>query len=229
MSNLSEDDIALAAEYVLGLLDSAAEAAASARMVNDAEFAKEVAAWRDWLLPLLDGNDTDAPENVWNNIHAALSATSAQNDNRPSVRLWQALTALSVSAAAILAVLLIQQPAPTIVPEPEAPLIAALGSDTEKAAITASYNKEKGEMLLTPVSLDTGRLYPELWVIPADGTPHSLGIVSGEKPSAIIISADMRQFLDEGATLAITPEPQTGGPGGKPSGPVIASGKIVSI
>jgi anti-sigma-K factor RskA len=35
--------------------------------------------------------------------------------------------------------------------------------------------------------------------------------------------------MGSGGTLAITPEPQTGGPGGKPSGPVIASGKITTI
>ena len=38
-----------------------------------------------------------------------------------------------------------------------------------------------------------------------------------------------QRLIDQGATLAITPEPQAGGPGGQPSGPVIASGKIVSI
>lgn len=84
-------------------------------------------------------------------------------------------------------------------------------------------------MLLTPVSLDTGKLYPELWIIPADGKPRSLGIVSGDSPSQISINAKLRDFIDQGATLAITPEPETGGPGGQPSGPILASGKIVSI
>jgi anti-sigma-K factor RskA len=44
MSRLSEDDIALAGEFVLGLLDAAEQAAAQARAATDAMFAAEIEA-----------------------------------------------------------------------------------------------------------------------------------------------------------------------------------------
>jgi anti-sigma-K factor RskA len=229
MTMLSEDDIALAGEYVLGLLDPATDASAAARIATDADFASEVEAWRMRLQPIIDGNDTPAPQSVWNAVEAALPQPTAQDVGRGSLRIWQMIAGLSTSAAAILAVILLQQPAPVAPPAPVSPLLAALGSETGTASLTARYDGSNGQMLLTPVSLDTGKLYPELWIIPADGQPRSLGIVRGDAPSQISIDADLRGFIDQGATLAITPEPEGGGPGGQPTGPVIASGKIVSI
>jgi anti-sigma-K factor RskA len=82
---------------------------------------------------------------------------------------------------------------------------------------------------LHPVSLDTGNLYPELWVIPADGKARSLGIVSGDHATQMLVPKQLREFLNQGATLAITPEPTGGAPGGKATGPVLASGKIISV
>jgi anti-sigma-K factor RskA len=110
-----------------------------------------------------------------------------------------------------------------------APMIAALGSETGNAAITARYDAGSGELLLTPVSLNTGKLYPELWVIPADGKARSLGMMAADKPTQLMVTAEMRAFMAQGATLAITPEPAGGAPGGKATGPVIASGKITTI
>lgn len=229
MTMLNENDVTLAGEYVLGLLDPSADALAAARVATDAEFSAEVEAWRWRFQPMLDGNDTPVSPDVWHKIAAALPKPTGQDDVNGRVRLWQSLAGLSTIAAAIMAVILLQQPAPVVPPEPAAPLIAALGSETGKASLTARYDSDHGQMLLTPVSLDTGELYPELWVIPADGTPRSLGIVSGDSPSQITINANLRDFIDQGATLAVTPEPQNGGPGGKPSGPILASGKIVII
>jgi anti-sigma-K factor RskA len=105
-------------------------------------------------------------------------------------------------------------------------MIAALGSEDGRSAITATYDSAQGTMLLTPVALDTGELYPELWIIPADGKARSLGVINGDRPTKMDVSPDMRQYMNEGALLAITPEPAEGAPGGVATGPVLASGKI---
>lgn len=225
---LSEDDIALAGEYVLGLLDAAGEAQANARIATEPVFAAEVEAWRLRLQSMLDGEETP-PAHVWTGIENALPSPSGQDVGQGKLIFWRTLTGISVSAAAILGILLLQRPDAPPVPAPEAPLIAALGSETGNASLTASYQANSGRMIVTPVSLDTGELYPELWIIPADGTPRSLGMVATKEATAITVPAEMRQYMDAGGTLAITPEPQSGGPGGKPSGPVIASGKITTI
>lgn len=228
MTILSEDDIALAGEYVLGLLDAAGEVSANARIATDAEFAAEVEAWRERLAPMLAGDEVP-PAHLWDAIQDAMPAPTGQDVGTGKLLFWRTLTGISVSAAAILGILLLQKPDAVAPTTPEAPLIAALGSETGGASLTASYEAGTGRMIVTPVSLDTGKLYPELWIIPSDGQPRSLGIVASKAVTSMTVPAELQQFMGTGGTLAITPEPQTGGPGGKPSGPVIASGKITTI
>lgn len=228
MTKLSEDDIALAGEFVLGLLDAAGEATASARVATDTAFAAEVEAWRDRLAPMLTGDEV-APAHIWDAIQSSLPSPTEQDNGTGKLLFWRTLTGISVSAAAILGILVLQKPEAVAPPAPEAPLIAALGSETGNASLTASYEASTGRMIVTPVSLDTGKLYPELWIIPADGSPRSLGIVESRRATAMTVPAEMRRFMDAGGTLAITPEPETGGPGGKPTGPVLASGKITIL
>jgi anti-sigma-K factor RskA len=228
MTILSEDDIALAGEYVLGLLDTAAEASANARIATDGEFAAEVEAWRERLAPMLAGDETP-PAHLWDAIQDAIPSPTGQDTGSGKLLFWRTLTGISVGAAAILGILLMQKTDVITPPAPEAPLIAALGSETGAASLTASYEVGTGRMIVTPVSLDTGKLYPELWIIPSDGKPRSLGIVASKAATSMTVPAELQQFMATGGTLAITPEPQNGGPGGQPSGPVIASGKITTI
>lgn len=228
MSVLSEDDIALAGEYVLGLLDPAEAATAQARAATDAAFAAEVEAWRERLQSMVAGSDEEAPEHVWAGIAATLPVSTGQDKGSGAVRLWQGLTAASLALAAWLGFQNWQQEqaAP---PEAPAPMIAALGNESGNAAITARYDAASGELLLTPVSLDTGKLYPELWIIPADGVARSLGMMKVDGPTLVTVRTDLRPHMAQDSLLAITPEPQGGAPGGKATGPVIASGKMTTI
>ncbi len=228
MSGLSEDDIALAAEYTLNLLDRAQHAQAAARVSSDAAFAAEVVSWQERLHPLLDGQEQAAPESVWTAISAQIAPPANENVRSSGLRLWQGLTLLSTGVAAALALMLISRPDVAPV-QTTTPLIAALGSETGPSAMTASYEAASGKLVLTPVSLKTGKLYPELWVIPEGGTAHSLGVIRGDGPMQIIVTPELRAHLAKGSTLAITTEPLGGAPGGKATGPIIASGKITTI
>ncbi len=228
MTVLSEDDIALAGEYVLGLLDPAESASAQARAATDPAFGAEVDAWRERLQSMVGGGDVAAPDHIWPGISRALPQATGQDAGRGRLRLWQGLTALSASAAAVLGFLVWQQQAPAPI-TPAAPMVAAIGNDVGKNAIAARYDANSGELLMTPVSLDTGNLYPEIWIVPADGKARSLGMMAENKPTRVIVSPEMRAFMEQGATLAITPEPQGGSPTGKATGPIIASGKISTI
>lgn len=228
MSALNETDIALAGEYVLGLLDPSERAGVEARIAADRAFADEVDAWRERLASMVGGFETPAPAHVWPHITSALPPPSLQDSGSGRLRIWQGLTALSATAAAIFAVLLWQQPAPIAEPA-TAPMIAALGSEDGKASIAARYDSNTGELLLMPVELNTGALYPELWIIPADGQARSLGMMAVDRATRVVVAVDMRPHMARGSMLAITPEPQGGAPGGKATGPVIASGKIETI
>jgi len=222
MTAMTDEDYTFAGEYVLGLLDAGQEAVVAARISTDADFAAEVEAWRLRLNPLL-GPEQAAPAHIWPKIEKTLPAATLQDVGSAKLTFWRTLTAMSVTAAIFLGILLLQQPAPVANPTP---MIAALGSEDGRSAITATYDSAQGTMLLTPVALDTGELYPELWIIPADGKARSLGVINGDRPTKMDVSPDMRQYMNEGALLAITPEPAEGAPGGVATGPVLASGKI---
>ena len=228
MTVMTDEDFTLAGEYVLGLLDAGQEAIAVARIATDSDFAAEVEAWRLRLNPLL-GPEQVAPADMWSKIETALPAPTLQDVGSGKLTLWKSLTAASMTAAVFMGVMLMQKPVSVPPTANPAPMIAALGSENGKAAITAQYDSVHGTMIVTPVSLDTGKLYPELWVVPADGKARSLGVIKGDKPSEMIVSPDMRPFVSEGALLAITPEPAQGAPGGIATGPILASGKITIL
>jgi anti-sigma-K factor RskA len=233
MTHLSEDDIAFAAEFALGLTNSADTAIAVARIASDRAFADEVDAWRGRLLPMLDGPDVAVPDHIWTKISGKIPSATLQDSSISRVRFWQGLSFAAMTAAAIMAALLFFKPANvpvTTAPEtPAAPMIAAMSSETGSSAVTARYDSKTGQMLLTPVSLKTGALYPELWIIPADGKARSLGIVAGDHATLMVVPANMRAHFHDGSTLAITPEPASGAPNGKATGPVIAIGKIITV
>lgn len=224
----TEEDIALAGEYVLGLLDVAGIAMAEARIATDAAFAKEVEAWRVRLQPMLAG-DVDPPARLWDSIEKSIPPEAIQDLGLGKLVFWRTLTGMSVSAAVILGILLLQKPDIESAPNPAKPLIAALSNENRTTSLTASYDEISGRLIILPVSLDTGKLYPELWIIPADGKARSLGMVDKSSPTAVIIPNEMREFLVSGGTLAITPERAGGAPDGKATGPVIASGKIARL
>jgi anti-sigma-K factor RskA len=66
-------------------------------------------------------------------------------------------------------------------------------------------------------------------VIPGDGVPRSLGVINRGGETAITLPAALRTVTAAGATLAVSLEPAGGSPTGKPTGPVIAAGKINKI
>ena len=228
MSRLSEDDIALAGEYVLGLLGAPDQATTQARVATDSVFSAEVDAWRERLASMAGGADIAAPEHIWANIDGALPRATGQNTGPGKLRLWQGLTAASMAIAAYLGILVANPPG---VPTTETPaaLVAALGSENGKTAITARYDSQSGELLMTPVALNTGKLYPEIWIVPADGKARSLGMMGVSKSTLVAVTPEMRGYMAAGGTLAITPEPQGGAPNGTATGPIIASGKITII
>jgi anti-sigma-K factor RskA len=224
MTILTKDDLALAAEAALGLLEPAEQAQVQARMTQDLAFADEVNLWQGRLLSMVEGIDEQPPARVWNAVADEILPSSGQ-DNRLSW--WKGLSLVSTSAAAIMGFLLINQQSQPVAPHTT--LVAALGGPSQPASMAANYDGDSGELVLTPVAVNTGSLYPELWVIPVGGAAASLGIIRADGPSRIKVSIQLRAALATGATLAITPEPSGGAPGGKATGPILASGKITTI
>jgi anti-sigma-K factor RskA len=228
----SDDDDVLAAELVLGLLEGTERSSAEARADADPDFAAMMEAWRVRFAPLLARSPEAAPDHVWESIRTQL----ATNDDAPlsaaeaALRRWRlfAMTASAVAASLAL-VLVTRAPAPQPQAAPAAAaaptLVATLQGDGTPAIVTISVS-EAGQLLVTPVQLPADGGVPELWVIPEDGKPRSLGIIQASAPSAVRVAPAHRPHVHRGATFAISKEPRGGSPTGAPTGPVVASGKI---
>jgi len=69
----------------------------------------------------------------------------------------------------------------------------------------------------------------ELWVLPADGAPRSLGLVpnSGEETVIRVATTDSR--LRSANALAVSLEPRGGSPTRQPTGPVLCTGAIAPV
>lgn len=222
---MTEDDDLLAAEHALGLTD------ASERIAADPAFAEAVEGWRARLLPML-GPDRAPPPDMWDRIVRQLPANDA---GAPDARLkrWRIATfGASALAAALLAVLIVRpQPAPLPPPQAAAPapmLVASLMPEKGPGMMTVAYDRRSGRMLVNPVKMDPHGRTPELWVIPADGRPRSLGTIPANAPATMPVAPARRAMLAEGVTIAVSLEPSGGSPTGLPTGPVVMAGKIVA-
>ena len=241
---------ALAAEFVLGLLEGEDLAEAGTRLSRDAEFAAAVEAWHRRLAPLFDSvRDIEPPTDLWQRIERRLDVQSpgaGSGEEPPNTvvpiagreRFWRrtalAMTALAAGLALVLGLRIAEpeRPAPPPVrAQPEPALIASLASDDNSAALAVAVEAGRGSILVTPA-----RLAPapgrdrQLWLIPAGATtPVSLGLIRSATPQRIRIPAALAAAFGPKATIALSVEPVGGSPTGLPTGPVIASGTLDRI
>jgi anti-sigma-K factor RskA len=69
----------------------------------------------------------------------------------------------------------------------------------------------------------------ELWLIPPGDRPHSLGLIEPGRPVRLTVPPALVARATTDAVLAVSVEPPGGSPTGQPTGPVIASGKLISL
>lgn len=231
----------LAAEYVLSLLEDEELAQAERLLAADPAFAALVDEWRERLAPLFEevAPLTPGPES-WARINRELDAGGRDgNVHRLERRLrfWRSYgTAATAAAAALLFGLATtwqeapRPPAPVPAPAPpaDAPvLVAAVTAEDRSSAFVVTVDPDRRQLLFSPalVRAAPGRDF-QLWLLGTDGTPASLGVIGGQAPARLPLSAAVAAGLKEAATLAVSVEPQGGSPTGLPTGPVIATGPL---
>lgn len=225
----------LAAEYALGVLDAQARREAERRIAQDPAFAAEVAAWEARLAPMLDEAAPAAPpDRVWPRIQATLGHAAAEKPREPRASLWRSLPFWRTAGAAgfafaAAAVVFIAVQRPPQIPA-SAPYVAAIVRDDGSAAYSATLDMQRGMLVVMPMggaTVDATRV-PELWLIPADGKPRSLGVIRRDGAMMLPMPAALRDMA-AGAMLAVTMEPPGGSPTGLPTGPVMAKGRIEQV
>lgn len=222
------------AEYALGLLDGDELRAARALAASDADFAREAARWNGRLAPLLDEVDAVAPpDSLWPRIEHTLGTGSGQSNVvalRRKVNVWRGMTGAMTALAASLALIVVNRPdppAPAPVETPAGqPMVAMIKAGSEVAAV-ANWDAGARRLLVAEVKMPVvpDRDY-QLWLIPADGKPRSIGVMPSQPHLSLALADPMSDMLAEGATLAVSLEPLGGSPTDAPTGPVVASGAL---
>jgi anti-sigma-K factor RskA len=248
---MSEDTFApeeerdlLAAEYVLRLLDGEELLAARGRLTGDAAFAGAVESWERRLAPMFDGvEDVAPPAAVWGRIEQAIGTEgpAAANDNvvqlRRRERLWKGyaagMTALAAGLALFLGLRVAQPDAPVPQPAPaaQAPtLVASLSTEGGEATLAVTVSPDGRSVVVTPTRMSavSGHSH-ELWLIPASGTPVSLGVIAPDTPRRHSVPAQLVAEVKAQTTLAVSVEPEGGSTTGAPTGPVVATAPLRQI
>jgi len=217
---------ALAAEYVTGTMRGGARRRFESLLPAHSALRESTLAWGERLMPLTAALAPVEPSGeVWRRISDRL-------DRRKSVvtgawtrlSFWRGLTAFASVAAIGLAVLLAN---PRAVAPPVVVVLAATGAAASGAAaapIVASISGDGTTLVarpIAPVALRPDRSL-ELWAVPAQGAPRSLGVLPGG--SGVV--ALRGKVLAGADTLAVTIEPAGGSPTGAPTGPIVYAGKF---
>jgi anti-sigma-K factor RskA len=220
---------ALAADYVTGTLRGAARRRFETLLGSHPRLRSAVAAWEARLMPMTAVVEPVAPSSrVWTGIQQRVGQAAAAAAAPPQWKTfswWQALTGFaSVAALALAVVLAVPRPAqPPIVV-----VLAPSGAEGEplaaQARFVASVSADGRGLVLRPVDAMQVRADRalELWAVPAQGAPRSLGLVDQAKGATLLRA----QLLQDTAAFAVSLEPQGGSPTGAPTGPVISVGKL---
>ncbi len=220
----------LAAEYVLGTLTGGARRRFDSLLPAHPALRGAVAGWEARLLPMaLKTEGIAPPASVWSGIESRLgwgaqaaaapaaSATRAATPLTSKLRFWRAFSAMASLLALMLALLMRLAPA-------EAPMIVVLRATTGTETLVAGLSADRRQLSiqpLQPVSLTESQSL-ELWALPKQGAPASLGVISAKGLTAL----SRKTFPKDTKGLAVTLEPLGGSPHGKPTGPILFVGDL---
>ena len=238
--NMTElDDInGLAAEYVLGTLDSAERTEVAARRLREPALEAAIVEWEGVLAPLNELFAGVAPPiGLYEQIVVRLGGLGSSRvagrmgadviDLTRRMKRWRAS---AMAATAIAAALATAISVDKFAPRPPAKnLVAVLQKDAASPAFLVTVNVDDKLMTVRPVAAkhEAGKSY-ELWIIQDSlGAPKSLGVIDESGPMMRPTLASYKSNVIETATLAVSLEPEGGSKTGAPSGPVLFAGKMI--
>jgi anti-sigma-K factor RskA len=217
---------ALACAYALGTLRGPARRRLERMSRTDDALASLIRHWEIALAPLASSVPAiEPPSRVWKDIEARISPPTAQRQGPAA--LWRAFGLVSAGLATVLlaffiwisgapreepvfvAVLIAQDSGPRMVVSMHEP-------DVLRVKIVKPWKGVEGKSL-------------ELWVLPTEGAPRSLGLVANKGGDTVIRLATTDPRLRSAGALAVSLEPRGGSPTQLPTGPVLCSGAIAPV
>lgn len=221
----------LAAEYVLGSLTGGARRRFERWMIESHQVRQEVWFWEAKLGALgcaLPGNPP--PSRVWSAIEQRLWPKAQPEGKHRRGWLWPTWSALASIATVVMLVLWLAVPT---TPQNTAPRLAGavLEQEAQSPLWVISEGRDINRLNLRPVAASRaapGKDY-ELWIVPTEGTPISLGVIPVGETATVALTPVTREALLESRTLAISLEPQGGSPTGAPTGPILHMTRLYEI
>lgn len=220
----------LAAEFALGTSPPRVRRRLVAIARRDRPVATALSEWERRIAVLADEvPPVMPPPRVWQNVVARLGL-DPEDASGPRARRWSRIAAWRalaiVSLAGIVAIGFAEwRRAPAV---PPAPLVVALAGADAKVALLATSTR--GERYLTLKTV--GNATPgadkvfELWALPQSGSPQALGVIPPGDLVRVPLSNPADEMLSNIPALAVSLEPPGGSPSGKPTGPVLYSGRV---
>jgi len=243
----THDDLeVMAAGVALGLLKGTERAEALRRQLEDPHFATRVSGWQEQTERLLEEVEpVEAPAGALSAIEHQLesrganSKVSSISNDQGTNKIWRSWAITATAASVLMAVglgLAVTNPiqeqtgqVPTASEQARQPAnVAQIKDEAGAPLLSALYSPGSGTLSLRLADLQQPEYGPELWIIPEDGIPRSLGLMDSERLT-VTLSPELRSFLQDGATMAITIEPREGAPHDAPTGDILGTAVLQEV
>lgn len=214
---------ALAADYAIGLMSSAARRRFEQLLLDDAALRTELAQWQEHLASLTDAvAEQPVPDRVWHSITARIDPQELHVPHKRPFWNWLRIT-MAVCSLVIAVTLGV------IYTRDEVRYTATLASADAKPALRVQAHADY--LQVEPLSLTaiTPEQNLELWAIPADGKPISLGVIPAGGKGKVELSEAQKALIGKPIALAVSLEPKGGSPTGQPTGPVLYQGALAAL
>ena len=214
---------ALAADYAIGLMPPTARKRFEHLLLDDGALRAELARWQNHLTLLTEPLvEQPVPEHVWQAVVARIEPQTLHVPLKRPFWNWLRLGAVACSLLNVLTTGLLYNRDSV---QYQATLLSGTAQPGLRIEAHADYLKVQP---LELAAVEAGRSL-ELWAIPVEGKPVSLGRIPADGDGRIALSQSQQQLIRVPVVLAVSPEPQGGSPTGQPTGPVLYQGPLATL
>lgn len=225
----------LAAEYVLGTLRGGARRRFEGLMHDDAALRRTTGEWNERLGAMAEFAPAVAPDKrVWRAIEDQLNLRPAapgwQFWRHGSLALWRSLGLASTAVAALLLVTVLAVRPDSGQVSGRVSDIASLTDEGARPALVVTADRQRKLMTVKVVAnlALTPQQALQLWAVPRDGKPRSLGVLGARRELTLPLPANA--IGADVAVLAVSLEPAGGSPDPNgPSGPILYKGSWAHV
>jgi anti-sigma-K factor RskA len=223
------EDLLLAGEYVLGVLDGAERDAFERRAAREPLLREHIAYWQERFADLDRGvMPKDVPASLWTKIETALGGKTIVQAAGPSFseRLWSSLgfwrgASFAGALASLILAISVGLLAGRATPAPQ--IVAVMLTPEGVPGAIAEIFRD-GQIRIVPVrdfEVPKGRTL-QVWTLPDPKKgPVSVGLIDRTR-QALFHRADLPTAQEQ--LYEITLEPEGGSPTGRPTGPILVKG-----